>query len=160
MDEYKKIPNSKYEINMMGEVRRIYKNGNISYLKPSLGNNGYYTVTLDNRKQRTIHRLLGIMFIHNPDPENKNMIDHIDRNKQNNELHNLRWVTCAENNENKEVSVNKGCITTTCDKVTIKGKEYHYTYYRVWIYINKKRTSKRFKNYNDAVEYLNANNIL
>ena len=75
------------------------------------------------------------MFIHNPDPENKIVMDHIDRNKQNNELHNLRWVTCAENNENKEVS-NKGCITTTCDKFTHNGKEYQYTYCRVWIYIH------------------------
>ena len=51
MDEYKKIPNSKYEISMMGEVRRIYKNRNISYLKPYLSKNGYYTVELGNRKK-------------------------------------------------------------------------------------------------------------
>jgi hypothetical protein len=159
MDEYKKIQNSKYEINMMGDVRRIYKNGNISYLKHYLNSNGYYEVTLDNRKKHRIHRLLGIMFIDNPDPENKNMIDHIDRNRQNNDLHNLRWVTCAENNENKEVS-NKGCISTTYDKVTHKGKEYQYTYYRAYIYINKKKKSKRFKNYNDAIEYLNSYRLI
>jgi hypothetical protein len=45
-----------------------------------------------------LHRLLGIQFI--PNPENKPTIDHIDRNKLNNDLSNLRWATHLEQHAN------------------------------------------------------------
>lgn len=45
-----------------------------------------------------LHRLLGIQFISNP--ENKPTIDHIDQNKMNNNLSNLRWATHIEQHAN------------------------------------------------------------
>jgi hypothetical protein len=62
---------------------------------------GYKCVSLwkDNKEKReTIHRLLATHFI--PNPDNKPYIDHIDRNKLNNALSNLRWVNGTENNLN------------------------------------------------------------
>jgi hypothetical protein len=62
---------------------------------------GYRYVSLwKNNKERkfTLHRLLGLHYI--PNPENKPYIDHIDRNKLNNDLSNLRWVDGTENNLN------------------------------------------------------------
>jgi len=146
MDNYITITNSKYEINKLGEVRRKYKNGNISYLKPSLGKNGYYSVTLDNRKKKTIHRLLAQSFIDNVD--NLPMVDHINRNRQDNRLENLRWCTISDNNSNKTM---KGCICKTKDKYNDKV----YEYYRVYYYVDKKKKSKRFKTNEDAEKYLN-----
>jgi len=58
---------------------------------------GYYRVKL-NGKLYYLHRLLAQAFI--PNPENKPEVDHIDGNKQNNCLSNLRWATRAENNRN------------------------------------------------------------
>ena len=65
----------------------------------------YARVTLMNNKKRkdiTVHRLLGIHFI--PNPDNKPMIDHINRNKLDNRLENLRWVTNQENCRNSNLS--------------------------------------------------------
>ena len=42
-----------------------------------------------------------------PNPDGKAFIDHIDRNKLNNSLDNLRWVSSIENNRN--ASLRKDC---------------------------------------------------
>lgn len=55
--------------------------------------NGYKIVVLrinKTSKTQLVHRLLALHFI--PNPENKPDVDHIDRNKLNNALSNLRWV--------------------------------------------------------------------
>lgn len=67
-------------------------------LKQSLRSNGYFHVCLYNcngYKQLSIHRLVCISFIKNTD--NKPCVNHIDGNKQNNNVCNLEWVTRSEN---------------------------------------------------------------
>ena len=44
-----------------------------------------------------IHRLVAMAFINNPD--NKSCVDHIDRDRSNNNVENLQWVTSKENTE-------------------------------------------------------------
>jgi len=50
-----------------------------------------------NKKHKieSVHRLLAKKYI--PNPLNKPMVNHIDKNKTNNKLSNLEWVTCSEN---------------------------------------------------------------
>lgn len=69
--------------------------------KINLGACGYPCVTLCREKKSRaipIHRLLARVFI--PNPENKPFIDHIDTDKTNHSLSNLRWVTPKENANN------------------------------------------------------------
>jgi len=83
-----------------------FKNGRVlnkhgKELKQVLGTNGYYKVCLrNNPKQadKSIHRLLAEHYI--PNPNNYPFVDHKDRNKLNNDISNLRWVTCLENQQN------------------------------------------------------------
>ena len=67
--------------------------------KPSLNKRlGYVDVKLNGHTYR-YHRILAKHFI--PNPENLQEVDHIDRDKTNNALDNLRWVTRTENNSNR-----------------------------------------------------------
>ena len=59
---------------------------------------GYVLVSLNGNTYK-YHRILAKHFIPNPDelPE----VDHVDRNKANNTLENLRWVTRSQNLSNR-----------------------------------------------------------
>lgn len=80
-----------------GGLRHVPEKIKASYLNAK----GYPCVTLcKNKKSRCmpIHIILAKAFI--PNPDNKPCIDHIDTNKQNFSLSNLRWVTEKENSNN------------------------------------------------------------
>lgn len=82
-----------YEISNIGFVKNI-KSGRV--LKGS--NCRYQSVTLSkdgNKFQRTLHRLVAVAFISNP--ENKTDVNHIDGNKHSNHYTNLEWVTRSQN---------------------------------------------------------------
>ena len=51
------------------------------------------------KKLRSIHRLVAQVFV--PNPEGKELVDHIDGNRTNNYASNLRWVTAGENANNQ-----------------------------------------------------------
>ena len=65
-----------------------------NYWFPGSNCKGYLVVGI-NKKMYYIHRLVAAVFI--PNPDNKEQINHIDGNKQNNSVINLEWVTNKEN---------------------------------------------------------------
>jgi hypothetical protein len=101
-----------YQVSNDGCVRRVKggpgaKAGRV--LKPNPNSNGYLTVGLygDGKpKKHTVHRLVAEAFI--PNPDNKPEVDHVDRNKLNNHMSNLRWATSSENNINRPGRSNTG----------------------------------------------------
>ena len=89
--------NENYSINEKGEIKN---NITKKILSPSINkDSGYYQIDLwKNNKSRkyTLHRLLANNFI--PNLENKPTVDHIDGNRLNNDISNLRWATYSEQN--------------------------------------------------------------
>ena len=67
--------------------------------------NGYIQVNL-NGKPVYKHRLIAEQFIPNDDPENKTQVDHINHDRSDYHIKNLRWVTSSQNQCNK--SSNRG----------------------------------------------------
>ena len=96
---------NQYFINKEGEIyRQNKKDKKFKLIKPK-EDKGYYRLSLNIDKKPTmfsVHRLLGMVFI--PNPDNKPCIDHIDRDKTNNKLSNLRWATYKENVLNREMN--------------------------------------------------------
>ena len=71
------------------------------FLHPTVGKRGYMMVYLRKNKikhRKYVHRLVAETFIENP--MNHPEIDHIDTNRLNNTVSNLRWVTRQENCNN------------------------------------------------------------
>jgi hypothetical protein len=72
------------------------------FLKPVKNNRGgYHVVNLcknGNHKTFLINRLVGLHYL--PKVQGKDYIDHIDGDKSNNHVNNLRWVTNQENLNN------------------------------------------------------------
>ena len=84
-----------YTININGKI--FSKRTNI-FLKTRIDKDGYTMVVLSKKgikKNISIHRLLAMSFI--PNPENKPQVNHINGVKSDNRLDNLEWVTASEN---------------------------------------------------------------
>ncbi len=61
---------------------------------------GYKVVwfrTKTTHRKFFVHRLVAAAFI--PNPESKDVVNHIDENKRNNQISNLEWMTGCENTQ-------------------------------------------------------------
>lgn len=101
----KEIPGrykGRYSITDSGEVWSHKRN---QWLKPKLNKKtGYYQVNLGIgiTITETIHRLVLLAHVGPDSDPAKCDVDHIDGNKLNNNLDNLRWVTTSENLQNRK----------------------------------------------------------
>ena len=132
-ESWKKIKDyENYSVSSFGRVRND-KTDRI--LKPTKNAGGYYHVSLyknGKEKNHSIHRLIGIAFL--PNHDNKRMVDHIDENKMNNNIINLRWSTGSQNqfNQGKQKNNTTGFKGVCFDKSKQK--------YVAFININGKHT--------------------
>ena len=135
-----------YSMNRQGQVwsdrrSRCLKSNNCKgYLRVSLYKDGV-------KQSRRIHRLLGLQFI--PNPANFPDVDHMNTDRSDNRLSNLRWATGSTNMRNRPLS-----------KANTSGVQGVY-----WLPKNKsfaaiwrgdrKQHSKSFKTLEDATAYRN-----
>ena len=79
----------------------VWNNDRARFLKPWTQSSGYLQVNLWG-KCKLVHRLVAEAYI--PNPEGFDTVDHIDFNRQNNCVENLRWMS------NRENCVRKRCM--------------------------------------------------
>ena len=91
--------NSDYEINTSYPyfIRKIGKERIVNEYKEL---NGYIRLNLHGKKYYK-HRLIATQFIPNDDPKHKTQVDHINNDREDNHIENLRWCSPSENNKNK-----------------------------------------------------------
>lgn len=80
-----------YEASHKGEIRNK-KTGRI--LKQFVGKDGYIRTQIAG-KTRLVHRMIADTYLRKQ--EGKNFVNHMDGDKQNNNVGNLEWVTRSEN---------------------------------------------------------------
>lgn len=102
-----------YQVSNLGNVKSLdcrvnFKDNSQNYkrlkkgkiLKKTINTKGYYYVNLSKQskvKNIKIHRLVANAFVSNPN--NYNIVNHIDGNKLNNRFDNLEWCTFSHNNK-------------------------------------------------------------
>ena len=130
----------------------IYNDGRVFNKKKKKflnSNQRYKSVSLYNGKICrifNIHYLVAKYFVDNP--HNHNEIDHVDRNKHNNNHTNLRWTNRSINNLNrgnlKNNKINEKNISIK------EGREKKFRYNKC---INKIKYEKFFYTLEEAIEY-------
>lgn len=93
----------RYQISNLGRVKSFPQKGNHKkepfILKKNTNKSGYEYVTLYNKnmcKKFKVHRLVAQAFI--PNPNNFNVINHKNENKNDNRVENLEWCNPKYNN--------------------------------------------------------------
>lgn len=82
-----------HQVSSKGRVRNK-RNGHV--LKPILNKDGYVVLSIGSVDNVPIHRLVMETFVGKA-TDNRNQVNHIDCNRQNNDLSNLEWCTASEN---------------------------------------------------------------
>jgi len=124
-----------YEISNHGRIMSVRRR---QMLKPRWDTKGYGIVKFHSGlPNKALHRVVAQHFI--PNPDNLKYVDHIDGDKTNNRIDNLRWCTRSQNNCNvsrKTSGTNnyKGvCFVKGVNKwrvqITFNYKQHHLGYF-------------------------------
>ena len=128
-----------YQVSNMGRIKSLNRcdsNNHLLYgklLKPEKTIYGYHQITLckNGKTQKyKIHRLVCTHFL--PNPENKPYIDHINCNRTDNRVENLRWVTHKENMNNPLTTQKIGNANSRTHKKPIIQFSNNCDYIKLW----------------------------
>lgn len=90
---------NKYKVTNDGRIWSEYIQ---DFMKPYYSKGGYMRVKVNfgNRNKKfMVHRLVALAFIQNDDPTYFTQVDHINCNRTDNRVQNLRWVTPKQNTQ-------------------------------------------------------------
>lgn len=94
-----------YQVSNLGRVKSLRFNKE-KILKQSINNNGYLTLCLSkNKKYKNlkVHKLVAIAFLNHVPCGYKEVVNHIDFDRTNNNVKNLEIVTARENSNQKHL---------------------------------------------------------
>ncbi len=143
-----------YGINKKGDIID-FRTGKLK--EQFYNENGYKLVSLQNPqayRNLLVHRLVGLTFLENPN--NYNEIDHIDRDKNNNSVDNLRWANDIIQNNNKAGWSKTGEKYIHYDEAGSKKNPYSCWVFQIRSQIygsHKKRFKTSQYNIDDAIKY-------
>jgi hypothetical protein len=133
-------PIKKYENYRIGNFGNVMNVNTGRILKSCISTTGYKHVNLSQNskiKLLTIHRLVALAFI--PNLENKPHIDHINNDKLNNNVNNLRWASYSENSQNRSMRKDntsgikgiyfKKQLNKWCAQIKLNGKNKNLGYF-------------------------------
>lgn len=131
-----------YRVSNKGEVKSI-KFGRELIMKQTLNRSGYNQIWLCgfNRKRFYVHRLVFFSFMKFLPDANDKVIDHIDSNKLNNSIDNLRVITHRDNMSKERTK--KSALPV--------GVSYRYNY------MNTRKDTKKYRSYitiNGSIKHL------
>ena len=129
--------------------------------------NGYLYVDLykgNKAHKRPIHRLIAETFI--PNPENKPTVDHINGNRTDNRIENLRWATYSEQNSRfntvgvrseKVLVIHESGKTMMFEKITDVANYFDCNISNISQMLKKGTFGKRGKTRGYKFEYIRQN---
>lgn len=145
MDEYwKECPiNTKYECSNTGKIR----NKKTLRILKSFDCHGYRYLRLGSKYKNSVHRIIGYTFLNLTDDLE---IDHINRDRSDNRLENLRVVNRSQNGMNRD--------TKNYRIQKVNG----YTYYEVSMTLKygEQRFIERYKTEEEAIKKVNELKLL
>lgn len=145
-----------YQVSNLGNVRSLnyLRTGEIKLLKQGTNNKGYKCVHLfKNRKGKnySVHRLVAMAFI--PNPDDLPIVNHKDEDKINNNVNNLEWCT-------NEYNINYGTAmkrSSENHKGKYKGKDSPVSK-PILMYDREGNFIRRFDCISDTNEYFGKKN--
>ena len=128
-EQLNNYPDYEISINYPYRIRKIKNHVEV----PTFINNGGYIALTLNHETKLLHRIIAEHFIDNPN--GYNIVDHIDRDKKNNHLDNLRWVppkTSVENRDSFKKQSKKEYLSELPENVFKIDKYEGFEFDRYW----------------------------
>ena len=133
-EEYRFVKGSERNavVSSKGEIFKRYakncktgeRNDYYEYVHPNASGPGYLQVGIPKKGMVLVHRIVAETFIENP--RGCREVDHINRDKLDNRVENLRWVTHEENQANLSKATKRTYWRDITAKDLTTGKRYRF----------------------------------
>jgi len=139
-----------YQVSNLGRVKSLnyMKTKKEQILKPQISI-GYYYIQLGRGNCKRVNRLVAQAFL--PNPENLRDCDHINRNKLDNRVENLRWSSRSDNLKNRDYLIRE--TNTGEPNISFIHRDEVYLVRKI---IKGKQHTGRYHTLEEAVQFRDA----